>query len=988
MTRALALLVASIAVHSNSTGAPTEAPIGAVGADPPEARWIWSSEEPTEGERATFAVDVEVPEGATRLTILATADNRLAVSLDGEQVMRSSDWSNASWFERSGIAAGSHRLVFDCRNDGGPAGLVAMVTIEHPDGDTVLVSGPAWSMLSPAGEPLEASPIDFGSASAPRGPWPDPFTEGQATPVDDIEVPEGFEVELIHSAQAWEGSWASMTVDPKGRVIVSPQYGPLLRITPPVVVGEAATVERLHESVGRAQGLLVVGHDLYANVTDDPKRTGGLWRLRDLDGDDRYEVAERLAAYGSGSEHGPHGIVLGPDGMIWMINGNYATIPTPLRDPSPHAGWGEDLVIERMWDPRGHAVGKMSPGGVLLRTDLEASEWEIVAAGMRNPYDIDFNRDGELFTYDADMEWDIGLPWYRSPRLLHLVSGGEYGWRSGSGKWPIDAADAFPSVLEMDAGSPTGVASGHRSNFPPPWNDAMFLGDWAYGRVLAVELEPDGATYAGAMRPFLQGKPFNVTDFDFAPDGSMILTTGGRGSQSGLYRVRWTGDSRSEDRFAGDRTAEDARRRRQAMEASHRDVGFAAEDLVAGLEDEDPAVRRAARIGFEHRLRAELDGAPDDGDAAVDILAEVVETGSGAAAWEAMLALVRAADRAEVLARLPLLVELADVDDSSEGRRYLARALALVVARHGPLEPEARETLVSVLDEVYPTGRFDADRVLVEVAVAIDAPFVVERTADLLSEGVAPVEAIHHLHALRHQASGWSDASEATVVTTLDALSTEQGGASFPGYVAGIRDGLLVHLGDDAGDRLAELAASRSRAVADSEARRFVRAWTVDEFAPHLSRVHAGRDFERGRALFEDLQCSACHQVSGTGIAYGPDLTGVGSRFSPTDLLIASIDPARDLSDQYAGVLVTTRSGDVHLGIPIERTDEFLALAPDPRTGELRVEIPLAEIESEEAASPMPAALMDTASMDEILDLLAYLRSEGDATDPAFQRPP
>ena len=36
----------------------------------------------------------------------------------------------------------------------------------------------------------------------------------------------------------------------------------------------------------------------------------------------------------------------------------------------------------------------------------------------------------------------------------------------------------------------------------------------------------------------------------------------------------------------------------------------------------------------------------------------------------------------------------------------------------------------------------------------------------------------------------------------------------------------------------------------------------------------------------------------------------------------------------------------------------------------------------------MPAALMDTAAMDEILDLLAYLRSEGDATDPAFQRPP
>ena len=61
MTRALALLVAAITVHSTSNGAPTGAPTGSLGADPPEARWIWSSEEPTEGERATFAVDVEVP---------------------------------------------------------------------------------------------------------------------------------------------------------------------------------------------------------------------------------------------------------------------------------------------------------------------------------------------------------------------------------------------------------------------------------------------------------------------------------------------------------------------------------------------------------------------------------------------------------------------------------------------------------------------------------------------------------------------------------------------------------------------------------------------------------------------------------------------------------------------------------------------------------------------------------------------------------------
>ncbi len=41
----------------------------------------------------------------------------------------------------------------------------------------------------------------------------------------------------------------------------------------------------------------------------------------------------------------------------------------------------------------------------------------------------------ELFTYDSDMEFDIGVPWYRPTRINHVTSGAEFGWRSGSGVW-------------------------------------------------------------------------------------------------------------------------------------------------------------------------------------------------------------------------------------------------------------------------------------------------------------------------------------------------------------------------------------------------------------------------------------------------------------------------------------------------------------------------------------------------------------------------
>ena len=206
--------------------------LGAIGVEPPEPRWIWSESEPADGQVAVFELGVEIPEGTTRLTIHGTADNHLAVDVDGVRAFQNGDWNQPTWYEKSDPAPGTRMLRFTCRNDGGPAGLVAIVTVEHPDGDRVLVTDDSWRVLDADGAPRARPAIDFGPASNPNGPWPDPFEEGKATPIDQISVPEGFEIELLHAARPGEGSWSAMTVDPKGRVVLSPQRGPLLRITP------------------------------------------------------------------------------------------------------------------------------------------------------------------------------------------------------------------------------------------------------------------------------------------------------------------------------------------------------------------------------------------------------------------------------------------------------------------------------------------------------------------------------------------------------------------------------------------------------------------------------------------------------------------------------------------------------------------------------------------------------------------------------------
>ena len=89
-------------------------------------------------------------------------------------------------------------------------------------------------------------------------------------PAARIKAPKGFQVDLIYSVpQATQGSWVNMTVDPKGRLIVSDQYGKLYRVSlPPVGAngrGRSAS-SRSTSPIGEAHGLLWAFDSLYVVV--------------------------------------------------------------------------------------------------------------------------------------------------------------------------------------------------------------------------------------------------------------------------------------------------------------------------------------------------------------------------------------------------------------------------------------------------------------------------------------------------------------------------------------------------------------------------------------------------------------------------------------------------------------------------------------------------------------------------------------------------
>lgn len=87
---------------------------------------------------------------------------------------------------------------------------------------------------------------------------------------------------------------------------------------------------------------------------------------------------------------------------------------------------GDDLALPKLTG-HGFMRGAGAPAGYIARMSPDEKHWTLAAAGFRNQNDAAYNRAGELFTYDADMEWDLGMPWNRSARVCHVVDGAEFG---------------------------------------------------------------------------------------------------------------------------------------------------------------------------------------------------------------------------------------------------------------------------------------------------------------------------------------------------------------------------------------------------------------------------------------------------------------------------------------------------------------------------------------------------------------------------------
>jgi putative heme-binding domain-containing protein len=880
--------------------------------------------------------------------------------------------------------------------------------IDYRIGDKTLNSianeGEHVELSAPAGQKLVIVKAIYGPADG------SPATAGaignaDPDPAAALETLPGFKIERILAAdRAKNGSWICMAKDPKGRLLLGGQNGqPITRVT--LEDGQVAKQEAMHIPVSETMGMLFVNNVLYLNGATKEK-SFGLYRCKDTKGDESYDDVELLREWhGGGGEHGAHGIVLGPDKMLYIVCGNFTELPSDLLPSTPHRNYGDDLALKRMEDGNGFGGGKGPPGGYVAKMDLDGKNVELFSSGQRNTYDIAFNADGELFGFDSDMEWDWGNPWYRPIRVFHAVRGGDHGFREGSAKWPEYYFDSLPATTTIGIGCPTGVVFGTGAKFPAKYQKAMFICDWSYGRLIAVQMTPSGASYSGKWENFvapksLHGKsgktPLNLTDVLIGDDGSLYFTIGGRDTGASLFRVSYTGDGAAPlaaDKLQ-DQAGSEARDLRHKLEAFNVQPDAAAVAFAwPHLNSPDRFIRYAARLAIERNPVAEWQALA---------LAEKKPD----AAFTSLLALARLGGADTQPALLKSLASIPFAKLTEEQTLEKLRVIEVSIARQGVPTGDVSRMVIADVDPLYPAQTEFANRELCQVLLALNAPNAVAKTVALLKAAPNQEEQITYVVALRNIKTGWTpelrheyfawwntgrSAQHPAVVVQWfeDAGIRFNNGASFGGFTAQALKDAKASMTPEELAALSNTGAPTPKPVvkAPVEARKMVKDWKTTDLQPLLGQVSKGRDFARGKSTFETAQCILCHRFGDQGGAVGPDLTAVATRFKRQDILESMTEPSKVVSEQFMNTSLKMAEGRIVIGRVTQETADKLVLLPNPFVQET-VTVNKSEIKSRELSkvSIMPPGLINTYTQDEILDLLAYLESMGDPKHPDFKK--
>jgi putative heme-binding domain-containing protein len=458
----------------------------------------------------------------------------------------------------------------------------------------------------------------------------------------------------------------------------------------------------------------------------------------------------------------------------------------------------------------------------------------------------------------------------------------------------------------------------------------------------------------------------------------MYVTVGGRKVQSGLYRVTYAGDEATVAAASAAVTAE--QKLRYELEAMHGKVDAKAVEVAwLQLGHADRLIRAAARVAVEHQpvgLWQDKALAETDARRVIQAMMALSRVGRGNKELQPKVL--------EVLGRIDWKgLELAD-------QGALLRAHMLAFTRFGEPEAGVKAALAQRLGAWFPVADTGLNRDLTEILVYLGDAGVVAKAVPLVNESPTQEEQIDYARILGFAKVGWTKALRESYFRWFPRAANYKGGASFNLFIDEIKANAVATMSEAEKAELKgviELKPESAVPTFTLKPMTFVKAWTMADLEGLLGAgLEGNRDFENGKNMFGAATCFACHRFGAQGGAVGPDLTSVRGKFSPRDLLESLLEPSKEISDQYGSSIFTMADGSQVVGRIANLNGDNLQVSTnmmDPHAFTTVNTTKLVKTE-ESKVSMMPPGLLNMLKDDDILDLLAYLLSGGNAKDPMF----
>lgn len=614
---------------------------------------------------------------------------------------------------------------------------------------------------------------------------------------DRFELPPGFHIYRAAGPDLSGGSY-DLCFDTRGRLLVG-DGNAVRRLQDKDNDGVYDGFELIAPGLGPRgpQGLLVWGDRLYAVGGDG---------LQLFDG---YESGGPLVHRGrlgaklnTGGDHDAHTILRGPDDHIYLMAGNGSGI----RDRKHITETNSPVMFERE-----ASVFRISPDG---------AKWECLGSGGRNPPSLGINYLGELFSFDSDMEWHVGLPWYRPVRLNHWVIGGDQGWQE-VGAYPPYYIDCLPGILDVGRGSPNWGVFYEHALLPEKYRNSFLVCDYRWkressdqystsGRLVAFFLKRSGAGWKASIETLARPIPnardkagkriqFALVDIAIGPDGSVYLSD----HNQGIWRITC---DRGPHRAAPPLKGWEVRAQAAWQHGLRGDVS----SLLKLLHDDDAFVRRRAAEALTRwpapEARPALIEALNDPERLVRYVAMCALAHHPPTAWlddalakkypqTQMRALVAGLIRREPPTRdkaLAIIHRLLAKNLSVEDQLDLLRVIALFSKS---LTPEIEEFLLKGFPDRDRNARWEKIRLLGQFRVTHAFPVLLRE----LESEKDHVTQFHIGQAIARLPSGWTAEEETRLLNWF--LKTQQGwfaqfagkGVEFPAFWQTVLSDLSAH---------------------------------------------------------------------------------------------------------------------------------------------------------------------------------------------------